>query len=80
MFGKLAVVVFTIASLALGTAALASTTSRAQPDENNGLITVNYAEDDARRASLPRSAPDAAHSHAARCLTAREEVHGRPCA
>jgi hypothetical protein len=42
MFGKLAVVVFTIASLALGTAALASATSHAQPDENNGLITVNF--------------------------------------
>jgi hypothetical protein len=42
MFGKLAVVVFTIASLALGTAALASTTSHAQSDANHGLITVNF--------------------------------------
>ena len=56
MFGKLAVVVFTIASLATGTAALVSTTSHAA--ENNGFITVNYPEDNARRASLPRSAPE----------------------
>lgn len=78
MFDKLAVVVFTIASLATGTAALAWTTSHAQPDENKGLITVNYPEDDARRASLPRSAPAAARR--SRCLTAREGVRGRPCA